>query len=152
MRLIIEATGARLREILEILFGWSATAAKISFCSAVINNQTIKGDIMAFILSNTQEVDLAIQPLDKRGRPAQVDGKPEWAVSDPAKATLVVSDDGLSSVLKALDNGAIQVGVVADADLGEGVQTITGTLDVEIVGGQAVSIGIIAGAPREQQI
>jgi len=152
MRLIIEATGAKLREVLELLFGWSSKAAKISFCRATINKQTIKGDIMALILSNTQEVDLAIQPLDKRGRPAQVDGVPEWAASDPTKATLVVAEDGLSAVLKALDNGTIQVGVVADADLGEGVQTITGLLDVEIVGGQAATLGIIAGTPREQQI
>jgi hypothetical protein len=42
--------------------------------------------------------------------------------------------------------------VSADADLGDGIRTLTGTLDLEIVSGEAVSLGIIAGAPREQAL
>jgi hypothetical protein len=39
---------------------------------------------------------------------------------------------------------------IADADHGEGVEPITGILDLEVAGGKAVSLGIIASTPREQ--
>ena len=107
---------------------------------------------MALILTNSQEVDLAIQPLDKRGKPAQVDGTPAWSSSDAAKATVAPAADGLSCVAKALDNGTVQISVSADADLGDGVRTLTGTLDLEIVSGEAVTLSVIAGAPREQAL
>lgn len=51
---------------------------------------------------------------------------------------------------RALENGACQISVSADADLGEGIKTLTGVLDLEIVSGEAVSLNIIAGTPREQ--
>ena len=46
----------------------------------------------------------------------------------------------------------VQISVSADADLGDGVRTLTGFLDLEIVSGEAVSLGVIAGAPREQAL
>ena len=46
--------------------------------------------------------------------------------------------------------GATQISVTADADLGEGVTPIVGTLSIDVVGGQAVSINIVAGTPAEQ--
>jgi hypothetical protein len=89
---------------------------------------------------------------NKRGKPAQVDGVPVWSSSDPAKVEAVASDDGLSCVAKALNNGTVQIGVSADADLGDGVRTLTGTFDLEIVSGEAVTLCVIAGAPREQAL
>ena len=127
------------------------TRGRIVFKQATINHlTTIRGDIMSLILTNSQQVDLAIQPVDKRGKPAQIDGVPVWASSDPAKATIEPSEDGLSAVVKAVDNGAAQISVSADADLGEGVRALTGTLDLEIVSGEAASLSIIAGTPVEQ--
>jgi hypothetical protein len=69
----------------------------------------------------------------------------------PTIAKVTPSEDGLSAVVAATDNlGFVQIRVSADADLGEGVEPITGVLDLEITGGKAVSFGIIAGTPREQ--
>ena len=110
----------------------------------------IEKDITMLILTNTQEVDLAIQPLDAKGKPAQVDGVPTWLSSNPALVSLVVSEDGLSCVAKAMDNGSAQISVSADADLGAGIKTLTAILDIEVVSGGAVSLGVIAGTPREQ--
>jgi hypothetical protein len=128
--------------------------ARIVFYQAVIDKtNTIKGDLKMLILTDTQEVDLAIKPLDRKGKPAQVDGVPEWTSSDPTIAKLTPSEDGLSAVVVATDNlGSVQIRVMADADLGEGVEPITGVLDLEIAGGKAVSLGIIAGTPREQVV
>lgn len=126
-------------------------AVKIAFRSITINGMTVTGNItMANILGNVQEVDLAIQPLDARDKPAQVDGIPVWAINDPSKGTLTPSEDGLSCNLKALDNGTVTITVTADADLGEGVEPIVGTIEVEIVSGKAVKVNIIFGTPRDQ--
>lgn len=126
-------------------------AAKLTF-NRVSNGTILERDITMLILTNSQEVDLAIQPLDARGKPAQVDGVPVWTCSDLSRAQLVASEDGLSCVVKAVDNGAAQISVSADADLGAGTKTITGVLQLEIVSGSAVSLGIIAGTPREQAL
>jgi hypothetical protein len=40
--------------------------------------------------------------------------------------------------------------VTADADLGSGVTSLTGTLDFTVTGGQAATIAIISGAPENQ--
>jgi hypothetical protein len=127
---------------------------RIVFHQAVIDKtNTIKGDLNMLVLTDTQEVDLAIKPLDRKGRLAQVDGVPEWTSSDPTIAKVTPSEDGLSAVVAATDNlGSVQIRVTADADLGEGVELITGILDLEIAGGKAVSLGIIAGTPKEQAV
>lgn len=149
IKAIVKLTGDDAR----YLFGIIRRQPKIIFWRAVIDKiNVIQGDIKMLILTNSQEVDLAIKPLDRRGKPAQVDGVPAWSLSNPALGQLVVADDGLSSVFKALDNGTVQVSVSADADLGDGVETISGTLDIEIVSGKATSLGIIAGTPREQAL
>lgn len=125
---------------------------RIVFSCAVIDNvNTVKGDISMLILTDSQQVDLAIKPVDKKGKAAQVDGVPEWSSSDPAVLTLDVAQDGLSAVAVAQDLGTAQVNVSADADLGAGVVTITGVLEITVVAGQAVSLGIIAGTPSEQE-
>lgn len=103
------------------------------------------------ILTDSQKVLLSIKPVDKKGNPAMVEGAPEWGTSDSAILEVEVAPDGMSAVLVAqgpLGHG--QVTVVADADLGAGVVPITGILEVDIVGGQAVSLAIEAGAPEEQ--
>ena len=103
------------------------------------------------LLPDSKEVDVAIKPLDKKNHPAQVDGVPVWASSDPAIASVTPAADGLSAVVKATDNlGSVQISVTADADLGEGVAPITGILDLEVIGGAAATMTIVAGTPREQ--
>jgi hypothetical protein len=122
------------------------------FYRAIIDKiTTLWGDITMLIITDSQQVDLAIKPLTKKGHPAQVDGVPVWLSSDPLVATVEAAADGLSAVVKAAENiGPAQISVSADVDLGEGVNTMTGTLDIEVVGGGAAAISIIAGAPVEQ--
>ena len=94
-----------------------------------------------------KRLPLAIKPVDAKGNPAQVDGTPAWLSSDPLIAAVTPAADGLSAVVRPGANvGTAQVSVSADADLGAGVITLTGMIEIETVSGQAVSIGIIAGA------
>jgi hypothetical protein len=128
--------------------------ARIVFHQAAIGKiNTVTGDLKMLVLTDTQEVDLAIIPLDRKGKPAQVNGVPTWASSDPTIARVTPSEDGLSARVAATDNlGSVQIKVTADAGLGEGADPVTGILDLEIVSGKAASLGIIAGSPREQAV
>lgn len=38
----------------------------------------------------------------------------------------------------------------ADADLGEGVTTVTGTLDVEVIASEAASLNVSVGTPTDR--
>ena len=103
------------------------------------------------VLSDIQEATLSVSFVDKAGNPAPVEGAPAWAVSDANLLTITPAADGMSAVVSA--NGPLgtgQVSVSADADLGEGVATIAGTLDIDVLASQAVSIAITAGAPTDK--
>lgn len=101
------------------------------------------------VLTNTQKVAVTIQPVDSLGNPALVEGVPVWSVSDPNLLTLDVAADGMSGFVVTVGPvGLAQVNVSADADLGEGVTTITGLLDVEVIASEAVTFNITTGIPE----
>src|SRR6185436_3167778 len=100
---------------------------------------------MSLILTDEQKVSLTIQPLTAAGNSAKVDGVPVWSVSDSNILSLTVSEDGLSAVVTTVGPlGDCKVSVSADADLGEGIRNLTGTLDITVVAAEAASIGIVA--------
>lgn len=102
---------------------------------------------MSFTLPDDKTATLSIQPVDAAGFPAAIDGIPVWSVSDPSVITVNVSADGLSAQLVPASPvvlGTSQVSVTVDADLGEGVTSIVGLLDVEVVAGTTVAVNISA--------
>lgn len=104
---------------------------------------------MAYLLRNDQMLPVSIQPVDAWGNPAKIDGIPAWSVSDVGLANVASAGDGLSAVVTTVGPlGVVQVQVSADADLGAGVRTITGTLDIQIESGEAVSLSIVPGTPE----
>lgn len=109
-----------------------------------------KEDNAMLILTDSQKVSLSIKPVTKAGNPAAIDGLPVWSLGCEDHLKLEVSEDGLSAVVSSLGKlGVCQVNVSADADLGEGVETITGVIDIEVKAGKAVNVGIDAGSPEE---
>jgi hypothetical protein len=115
---------------------------------ALVSKQ--KGVLM-LVMTDSQKVALSIAVVDAKGNPAAVDGAPSWTSSDPSVLTVDAAPDGLSAVATAVGPlGTAQVNVTADADLGEGTETINGLLDISIVGGKAVSLSIGVGVPDEQ--
>lgn len=106
---------------------------------------------MALILTDVQKVGLSVAFVTAKGNPAQVDGAPVWSVSDATVLSVVPAADGLSAEVVAVGPlGTSQVSVTADADLGEGVKALVGTLDVQVVASEAASIVINAGVPAVQ--
>jgi hypothetical protein len=140
-----------LQKLLALFRPGNNKAVRIKFCAVTTTDGIIVlGELTMSILLATQEIDLAIQPLDKKGNPAQIDGIPAWMSSNPSAVAVIPAADGLSCVAKAGVIGASTVTVTADANLGSGVTTISGTYEINVAAGEAVTIGIIAGTPREQ--
>ncbi len=107
--------------------------------------------LMAFSMSDSQQVGLTIKVVDKKGNKAPIDGVPEWSVDNTELLALTPAADGLTCVVAAVGPlGDGNVTVKCDADLGSGVVPIIGTLAVTITGGAATTVTIDAGTPTEQ--
>lgn len=102
------------------------------------------------ILVDDEQCALSISPVDAKGKPAPLDGVPEWASSDPNVISVVPAVDGLSAKIVAGNPGTAQVSVTADADLGAGTTALSGALDVQVTGGPAIALQITAGAVSKQ--
>lgn len=103
-------------------------------------------------LTSSQQVGIRVNPTDKKGNAAQLDGRAQFASSDDGIAIVVAGEDGLSATVKAAGPvGTCQIVVTGDADLGEGIQTLQGVLDVSVIAGQAASFGISTEVPTEQE-
>lgn len=101
-------------------------------------------------LTTTQQSALAISGVDRKGQPAGLDSI-VFSSSDPSVATVTPdASDPSKAILKAVAAGTTQINVTADADLGDGVNELTGVLDVNVVAGQAVSLAISTGTVEEQ--
>lgn len=140
MKLIVSGTlNLELEEEATPGFLWSITC----------NGVTTK-NIMSLVLPNDQKVIASITPVDSKGNPAAIDGLAAWSSSSPDIVTVVnVSVDSLSAdVVPGTALGTAQINVTADADLGSGVTTINGILDVQVVAGQAVGFTIQTGPPQ----
>jgi hypothetical protein len=111
-----------------------------------------RGVLMAaFKLSATQEVDVQIKVVDRKGNPAPVDGVPAWLTDNSELLALTPTADGMRCLVSAVGPlGTGTVSVTADADMGAGVVPIVGALEFEVTGGTAVAIEIVPGTPAEQ--
>lgn len=98
------------------------------------------------VMTNEEKAILTIAPVTSAGHPAKLDGVPVWLLEDPngVMSPLVIADDGLSCEAPSGDavtgTGAM-VTVSADADLGEGVITISETFTFTINDPMATSLG-----------
>lgn len=101
-------------------------------------------------LTATQKFTYTISIEDRLGKPAAVDGVPQWASSNPNVATVNPSADGLSCEVVAGVPGVTTISVTADADLGAGVVNLAGTEDVTVTPAAAATIELVGSDPEEQ--
>ena len=114
---------------------------------------------MAQQLRTDQKCTVSLSSItDNSGNPAKIDGLPDWSVAPDGVVALAVAEDGMSVVVTAED---INVGgdeepdfeaalltVRVDADLGEGVRELVGTLEFQVIAGEAQVIGLTVGEPE----
>ncbi len=101
---------------------------------------------MLITITNEQKVQVTLQPVTEAGNPATLDGAPVWAVAAGGDATLEVAEDGLSAFLVSGAAGVNStITVTADANLGEGVVTLTDTITLAVVAAEASALGLVAG-------
>ena len=102
---------------------------------------------MLITITNEQKVMVTLAPTTAAGNPATLDGAPVWTVVS-GDATLEVSEDGLSAYLvSGAADVTSQIEVSADADLGEGVVSLTDVIDLAVVAAQASALGLAFDTP-----
>lgn len=109
--------------------------------------QHFGGPTVAFQLRDSEQVTLTVEALDSEGNPAAA--TTTWSSSD--ETIVAVTDNGDGSALVVASPGAGGLGsatVTADVtDTSDG-DVHTGTFDVEVVAGDAVTVNIVAGTPE----
>lgn len=117
-----------------------------------INQISIEGNITMVSLKVTQYVEGQLQPVDRLGNPAQVEaGSVRFqSADDTVFRAAQDTENELNVRLIATGVGVAQLTYTADADLGEGIETIEGFTNVEVLPAEAVGFGITFGDPQEQ--
>lgn len=90
-------------------------------------------------MQSGQYATLSVQWVDQGGNPAKVDGPTTWASSDETICTIEVSEGNplIANIHSVGPIGPVQFQATADADMGQGVRTITATCDVSVITGEA---------------
>jgi hypothetical protein len=98
-----------------------------------------RGENMSNTMQTGTYATLSIEWVDDHGNPAKVDGATEWASSDESIATITVATGNplIANVQSVGPIGPVQMQATADADLGDGVKTITATCDISVIAGEA---------------
>ena len=109
------------------------------------------GPIVAFQLRDDQQVELSVEALDAEGNPASV-----TTVFSSSDASIVaVTDRGDGTAMAVASPGAAGLGMatitaeVTDKSDGD---VHTGTFDIEVVAGDAVTVNILAGEPAPKEM
>lgn len=94
---------------------------------------------------DSQGASLTLTLTDKKGLPAVPASPPVWSESsNGAIVALTVSADGLSATVAPVGVGSAQVNVTVEGDPTPGVDTQTGSLEIDVVGGEVANVVINA--------
>lgn len=117
------------------------------------NQIQIKGKIMAATISDTQFISGTLSTVNKKGQPAPVQlDTIEYSSSNEAVFTVTedpANENGFT--VTAVGAGTGQLNYSADADLGDGVVTISGFTDITVTPAQATGFNVTFGTPQEQE-
>ena len=101
-------------------------------------------------LTDTQQVDVTVSATDKKGNKAPVEAITFASSDDSVASVNQDATDPSKATVVAHVPGTATINVSADADLGAGVKTITGSLDFTVTGAGAETLAVNAGTPVEQ--
>lgn len=101
-----------------------------------------------FRLRNDQQTKLAFEFRDKKGAVTAAENATVES-SDPSVVAVTANEDGTFNLV-AGNVGTAQINASADARLGDGVKTITGSETIEVVPGEAATIKLTFAEPEDQ--
>lgn len=97
--------------------------------------------------TNEEKILVKVNTVTTTGKPAILDGVVTVEVQ-AGDGTVAMEADGLSFYVISGDNpGDTTYLVSADADMGEGVETISDIVTLHVAGAKAASLGLVAEAP-----
>ncbi len=102
---------------------------------------------MLITITNEQKVLVTLDPKTAAGAPASIDGNATFEVTS-GDATVEVVDATSAWLISGTNVGNSTISVSADADLGEGVATLTDTIDLAVVSAAASTLALVAGTPE----
>lgn len=103
---------------------------------------------MDISITSEQKVHIKLNPVTATGKPTSLDGPATFNV-ESGSATVEPDADGLGATLISGDVAETSVvSISADADLGEGVTTITESINLIVTDPQASSLGLVVDAPQ----
>lgn len=147
----------RLRELLREILGLHQEpergSGSLDF-SLSISTKPKDLPMLTVNLTTEQQVLVTLSPKTATGKPAKLDGVPTWVLQD-GDATIVVASDGLSATLVSEDALGPGLGeshflVSADADLGQGIDTITDIITLVVTNPKATDLGFTVSAPTSK--
>jgi len=98
--------------------------------------------------TNEEKILVTVNPTTSTGKPTKLDGAVSVTV-ESGSGSAVVQEDGLSFYLISGDDaGDTTFVVTADADLGEGVVSISDAIILHVAGALAKNLGLVAGSPE----
>lgn len=106
---------------------------------------------MAFQLRDSEQVVLSVEALDSEGNPANVNIG--WSTSDDTIIAIQPNSNGTVTAIASPGAGGLGMArVTADAtDVSDG-DVHTGTFDIEVIAGDAVSVNIVPGTPETKPV
>jgi hypothetical protein len=155
----IQENNKKLDQIIDLLT--TGPLDHFEFAVRIEGAPTTQEGALTMNLTDSQRAQLSIRPVDRKGKPAPLDGVPVWATSDETVATVtvgaidtdgnVVADEtGLRAVLEGVAPGTCRITVTGDANMSpDTTAPITGVLEVTVTAGQAINVAIDASSPVE---
>lgn len=143
----LENTNKYLAHILRVLNRIDAKTPPVELAYSIIFNNDDGQRVDTMLLkADSVPVHLKVKAVDSKGNDALVEGQFQWASSDESIAVVVADEGGNGAVVSVVGPlGECLITAKADADLGEGVKEIIGTLPVVVVAGEAVEVQISEG-------
>lgn len=99
--------------------------------------------MVAITSTNEQKVLVALAPVTAAGNPAQLDGAPQWTVTE-GDATLEVAEDGLSAYLISGEGNVVnKITITADGDLdSDEIRPVSEELVYTVTLAEAIGFGV----------
>jgi hypothetical protein len=127
-------------------------AMRLSVGTAEPKRQPIhlEGPHVAFQLRDFEQVVLEIDAVDAEGNPAAATAT--FSSSDDTVVEVRDNGDGTALAIASPGEGGLGTATVTAMVTQSSGDTITGTLDIEVVAGDAVTVNLVAGTPEPKAV